>query len=196
MLPFIVITPQSRGLSIGEIGAVFAVHSVVAIALEVPSGALADIVGRRRVMLVGAALTVVSLLLFAFAQSLVTFMASVGLLAAGRALISGSLEAWYVDSLQAARPVGAADARPLARHRRGGDRDGARRARSAAAWSTLAASGGGPDGALLRLWPPAALAGGARARSPTSSRLRCWSRSDLEHMRAAARAPRSGVARP
>ena len=32
VLPFIVITPEARGLSIGEIGAVFAVHSVVAIA--------------------------------------------------------------------------------------------------------------------------------------------------------------------
>ena len=47
VLPFMVITPESRGLSIGEIGAVFAVHSVVAIALEVPSGALADTAGRR-----------------------------------------------------------------------------------------------------------------------------------------------------
>ena len=104
MLPFIVITPEARGLSLGEIGAVFAVHSAVAIVLEVPSGALADVVGRRRVMLVGAALTAASLLVFALAQALLAFMAAVGLLAAGRALISGSLEAWYVDSLRSLDP--------------------------------------------------------------------------------------------
>ena len=123
VLPFMVITPEARGLSIGEIGAVFAVHSVVAIALEVPSGALADTVGRRRVMLAGAALTAVSLLRFAFAQTILAFMAAVGLLAAGlaRGLVRRLAEA--------ARPVGAADARPIARYRRGGDRDGARRAR-------------------------------------------------------------------
>ena len=47
VLPFLVITPQARGLSIGAIGVVFAVHSAVAIVLEVPSGALADLVERR-----------------------------------------------------------------------------------------------------------------------------------------------------
>ena len=105
MLPFLVITPQARGLSLGAIGVVFAVHSAVAIVLEVPSGALADLVGRRRVLLVGAALTAVSLLIFAAAQSVAAFCASAALLAAGRALISGSLEAWYVDSLRLLDPA-------------------------------------------------------------------------------------------
>jgi len=105
VLPFLVITPEARGLSLGAIGAVFAVHSAVAIALEVPSGALADVVGRRRVLLAGASLTALSLLIFAVAGSIVAFMASVGLLAAGRALISGSLEAWYVDSLRSLDPA-------------------------------------------------------------------------------------------
>jgi Major Facilitator Superfamily len=105
VLPFLVITPEARGLSLGAIGAVFAVHSAVAIALEVPSGALADLVGRRRVLLVGAALTAGSLLIFAAAQAIVSFIAAAALLAAGRALISGSLEAWYVDSLRALDPA-------------------------------------------------------------------------------------------
>jgi MFS family permease len=105
VLPFLVITPQARGLSLGEIGVVFAVHSAVALALEVPSGALADLVGRRRVLLGGAALTAASLLVFAAATSVAAFMASVALLAAGRALISGSLEAWYVDSLRLLDPA-------------------------------------------------------------------------------------------
>ena len=104
VLPFLVITPLARGLSLGAIGAVFAVHSAVAIALEVPSGALADTIGRRRVLIAGAALTSVSLVIFAVAASVPAFMASVGLLAAGRALISGSLEAWYVDSLRSLDP--------------------------------------------------------------------------------------------
>ena len=105
VLPFLVITPQARGLSLGAIGAVFAVHSAVNIALEVPSGALADLAGRRRVLLAGAALTAVSLLIFAAAESVVAFMASTALLAAGRSLISGSLEAWYVDSLRLLDPA-------------------------------------------------------------------------------------------
>jgi MFS family permease len=105
VLPFLVITPESRGLSLSQIGAVFAVHSGVAIALEVPSGVLADTIGRRRVLLAGAMLTAASLTIFAAADAVLTFMASVALLAAGRALISGSLEAWYVDSLRILDPA-------------------------------------------------------------------------------------------
>jgi MFS transporter, DHA1 family, tetracycline resistance protein len=105
VLPFLVITPEARGLSLTAIGAALAVHSAVAILLEVPSGALADTIGRRRVLLAGAVLTAASLLLFAVADALLSFMASFALLAAGRALISGSLEAWYVDSLRALDPA-------------------------------------------------------------------------------------------
>jgi MFS family permease len=110
VLPFLVITPIARGHSLGAVGAVFAVHSAVALLLELPSGALADAIGRRRVMLAGAALTTASLAVFAVAESVPAFMASLALLAAGRALISGALEAWYVDALRLLDP-----AAPLAR---------------------------------------------------------------------------------
>ncbi len=110
VLPFLILTPVARGLDLGAVGAVFAVHSAVLIVLEVPSGALADTFGRRRVLLVGAALTAASLGTFAVAQDVLAFMASVAALGIGRALISGALEAWYVDSLRALDPVA-----PLAR---------------------------------------------------------------------------------
>ena len=104
VLPFLTITPVDRGLSLAQVGAAFAVHGAVALILEVPSGVLADTLGRRRVLLAGAALTAVSLAGFAVAHALAAFMASLAALAAGRALISGALEAWYVDSLRALDP--------------------------------------------------------------------------------------------
>jgi MFS family permease len=104
VLPFLTITPVDRGLSLAQVGAAFAVHGAVALLLEVPSGVLADTLGRRRVLLAGAVLTAVSLAVFAFADALVAFIASLAALAAGRALISGALEAWYVDSLRALDP--------------------------------------------------------------------------------------------
>jgi MFS family permease len=104
LLPFLILTPVARGLELDAVGAVFAVHSAVLIVLEVPSGALADSFGRRRVLLVGAALTAASLATYAVAQSVPAFIASVAALGTGRALISGALEAWYVDSLRALDP--------------------------------------------------------------------------------------------
>jgi MFS family permease len=105
VLPFLTITPVDRGLSLAQVGAAFAVHGAVALLLEVPSGVLADTLGRRRVLLAGAALTAVSLAVFAFADALLAFIAALAALAAGRALISGALEAWYVDSLRALDPA-------------------------------------------------------------------------------------------
>jgi MFS family permease len=161
VLPFLIITPQARGLSLGAIGAVFAVHSAVAIVLEVPSGALADMVGRRRTLLAGASLTAASLLVFAVAESVPAFMASVALLAAGRALISGSLEAWYVDSLRALDPSA-----PLSRGlSRGGAAEGLAMAVGsviAGVLVTLAGPAHGDDGAFSG-YGIAALAGAVAA---------------------------------
>jgi predicted MFS family arabinose efflux permease len=98
LLPLLVLLPQARGLSLPEIGVLMAVHGVVATVLEVPSGAVADAVGRRRTLLGGAMLLVASLTAFAFARDLAAFCAAEALLAAGRAAISGSLEAWFVDA--------------------------------------------------------------------------------------------------
>lgn len=161
VLPFLVITPEARGLSLGAIGAALAVHSAVAIALEVPSGALADTVGRRRVLLAGAVLTAVSLLVFAIAQGLLAFMASFGLLAAGRALISGSLEAWYVDSLRALDP-----AAPLSHGlSRGTAAEGVAMALGALAAGGLVAIAGpaGPDAGIFSGYGVAGLAGAVAA---------------------------------
>jgi MFS transporter len=148
VLPFLILTPVARGLELGAVGVVFAVHSAVLIVLEVPSGALADSFGRRRVLLVGAALTAVSLGTFAVAQSVPAFVASVAALGMGRALISGSLEAWYVDSLRALDPVA-----PLARGL----------SRGTAAEGLSMAFGALSGGALVSLADPSDVASGALA---------------------------------
>jgi predicted MFS family arabinose efflux permease len=97
-----------------QIGVLAAVHGVVATVLEVPSGAVADAVGRRRTLLVGAVLLVLALTAFAFARDLAAFCAAEAMIAAARAAISGSLEAWFVDAVRVADP-GAQLRRPLSR---------------------------------------------------------------------------------
>ena len=103
-LPFLVLLPQARGISLGQIGVMFAVHSGVAIAAEVPSGGLADALGRRPALLAGGVLTVAALLMFAVASAMAAFLAAVASLAVGRALMSGALEAWFVDELRRVDP--------------------------------------------------------------------------------------------
>jgi MFS family permease len=113
--PITVLLAQARGLSLAEIGLLFTVHGVVVMALELPTGGLADVLGRRPVVVAGALLHLVSCVVYATATSVAGFLVGVLLLGVGRALDSGPVEAWYVDSVHRIDP--AADVTPgLARY--------------------------------------------------------------------------------
>ena len=102
--PVMVLLAQSRGLSVAQIGLVFAVYGLVAMMLELPTGGLADAIGRRPVLVLSGSLHLVGLLVLAAAQNLPTFIAAVSLVGAGRALDSGPLESWYVDAVHQISP--------------------------------------------------------------------------------------------
>jgi MFS family permease len=113
--PITVLLAQARGLSLAEIGLLFTVHGMVVVVLELPSGGLADVFGRRTVVVLGACLHLVSCVIYATATTFTGFLAGVLLLGLGRALDSGPVEAWYVDTVHRIDPV--ADVAPgLARH--------------------------------------------------------------------------------
>jgi len=102
--PIIVLLAQSRGLSLGEIGVLFTVHAAIVIALELPTGGLADVLGRRPVVVAGAVLHLLSCVVYATATSFAGFLAGVVLLGLGRVLDSGPVEAWYVDNVHRIDP--------------------------------------------------------------------------------------------
>jgi len=103
-IPVTVLLAQSRGLSLTEIGWVFVAHSLVALVLELPTGGLADAIGRRPVLVLSGLLQISGLLFLAGAASLPMFMAAFALVGAGRALDSGPLESWYVDAVHQISP--------------------------------------------------------------------------------------------
>lgn len=104
LIPVTVVLMQSRGLSLAEIGLVAATQSVVVLVLELPTGGLADAVGRRVVLVLGGLLELVALALLASARSTGGFMLAWGIQGVYRALESGPLEAWFVDASLTADP--------------------------------------------------------------------------------------------
>jgi MFS family permease len=97
---------QARGLNLLEVGFCFAVYSGAAVLLELPTGGLADTLGRRKVGLLASLCLTAGTLVYLLGFSLPVFLLAAILTGAGRALFSGSLEAWYVDaSLAADREV-------------------------------------------------------------------------------------------
>ncbi|SDS63722.1 Major Facilitator Superfamily protein [Friedmanniella luteola] len=96
--------PLERGLSLAQVSLVLAVQGFVVLALELPTGGLADAVGRRPLLVAAALVAVVSGVLFLLATDVATFAVAMLLQGVFRALDSGPLEAWYVDAAQADDP--------------------------------------------------------------------------------------------
>jgi hypothetical protein len=96
--------PLERGLTLTQVAMMLSVQGFVVLGLELPTGGLADAVGRRPLLVVAAAVAVVSGALFLLASDLSTFAVAMLLQGVFRALDSGPLEAWYVDTAQADDP--------------------------------------------------------------------------------------------
>jgi MFS family permease len=100
-LPVLILHMTDRGLDFAAIGFAFALRAIFVVLLEVPTGGLADTIGRKPIALVSQAVTFASvavLLLVAGPASLLVYAVLQGI---GAALHSGALEAWYVDKLTA-----------------------------------------------------------------------------------------------
>lgn len=95
---------QQRGLNLFQVGLLTAVYSVTIVLLEVPTGSLADTLGRKRVALLAYGFIAAASAVFLFSFSFPIFLLSFVLNGIGRALSSGALDAWFVDTYQEADP--------------------------------------------------------------------------------------------
>ncbi len=104
-IPVVVLFTLDRGLTLVQFGAVASVQGLVVLALELPTGALADSIGRRRVLVIASAVSIVSTAIYLSATNPTAFLVAFALQGIYRALDSGPLEAWYVDATLAADPT-------------------------------------------------------------------------------------------
>lgn len=104
LIPVIILLMQERGLSLSQIGLAAAAQGLVVLALELPTGGFADALGRKPVLVLASALNLVSLALLVVADSFVLLATVWALQGVFRALDSGPLESWYVDTTLAADP--------------------------------------------------------------------------------------------
>ncbi|MGI8459065.1 MAG: MFS transporter [Propionibacteriaceae bacterium] len=100
----ITLIPLQRGIGLAQIGVILSAQGFVVLALELPTGGLADALGRRPVLVLAGVLAVISGAVFLVAHSLWVFVLALVLQGIFRALDSGPLEAWYVDTALAEDP--------------------------------------------------------------------------------------------
>jgi MFS family permease len=103
-MPVLVLHMTGRGLDLGLIGLAFTVRALLVVILELPTGGLADAIGRRPVALASQLFTLASFLLLLFVTGPLTALAYAVLQGIGSALHSGALDAWYVDELHERDP--------------------------------------------------------------------------------------------
>ncbi len=115
-LTVVVVVPllRDRGLSLAEIGVGLAAQGLVALVLELPSGGLADSVGRRPVLMLATAVSIVATAALMLVHSVTGLVAVMGAFGVFRALDSGPLQSWFVDEAMAQDPDVAVE-RDLAR---------------------------------------------------------------------------------
>lgn len=104
MVPMVLLLLE-RGLSLAEVALLGVVSSVVVAVAELPTGGLADSLGRRPVLVASAVLHAGGLALLALAGRMDLLVVSAVLRGLARALASGPLDAWYVDTARAAGAV-------------------------------------------------------------------------------------------
>lgn len=95
---------NDRSMDLFEISLLFGIYSLTTIAAELPFGGLADNVGRKPVFLSAVVASLISLALFLSSHDFYVLALSFAFIGFGRALRSGTLDAWFVESFIAMAP--------------------------------------------------------------------------------------------
>ncbi|WP_428925386.1 MFS transporter [Marinibacterium sp. SX1] len=93
-----------RGMDLFQISLLFGIYSLTTMMMELPFGGLADAIGRKPVFLAAVVASVTSLALFLATSDFRVLALSFAFIGFGRALRSGTLDAWFVETFRAAAP--------------------------------------------------------------------------------------------
>ena len=85
-----------RGMDLFQIALLFGVYSATTMTMELPFGGVADNIGRKPVFLAAVVASLVSLALFLSSDNFYVLAISFAFIGFGRALRSGTLDAWFV----------------------------------------------------------------------------------------------------
>lgn len=93
-----------RGMDLFEISLLFGVYSLTTMSMELPFGGLADNIGRKPVFMAAVIASLISLALFLSSSDFFVLALSFAFIGFGRALRSGTLDAWFVEKFKVAAP--------------------------------------------------------------------------------------------
>ena len=101
VMPIVVLFYQSNDMGMQEIFVLKAVYSIAIVAMEIPSGWMADVWGRKKTLILGSILGSGGFLLYSFSYGFWAFVVAEIILGIGHSFVSGADSAMLYDSLKA-----------------------------------------------------------------------------------------------
>lgn len=98
VMPIIVLFYQDNGLGLQDVFILKSVYSLAAVILEIPSGYLADVWGRKKCLITGCIFFFVGYLCYSFTGSFGAFIVAELLLGIGQTLVNGADSALLYDT--------------------------------------------------------------------------------------------------
>ncbi|MBE6302115.1 MAG: MFS transporter [Parabacteroides distasonis] len=98
VMPIIVLFYKKQGLGLQDVFILKSVYSIAAVTLEIPSGYLADVWGRRKCLLAGSILFFFGYLCYSFTDTFTAFLFAELLLGIGQTLVNGADSALLYDT--------------------------------------------------------------------------------------------------
>ena len=98
-MPIVVPFYESNNLSMKDIMVLQAIYSIAIVVLEIPSGYLADVIGRRKTLILGAIFGTLGFATYSFSYGFLGFLIAEVILGIGQSCISGADSAMLYDSL-------------------------------------------------------------------------------------------------
>ena len=106
IFPVMILVILDKGIDIFQAGVAIAAYSATTILLELPTGGMADLVGRKRVYMISLLFLFLAGLALLISWDFITVMFAVVINGAARALSSGTIDAWFVDEFKRKNPDG------------------------------------------------------------------------------------------
>lgn len=101
VMPVIVLFYQDNDMGMQEIFQLKAIYSIAIVAMEIPSGWMADVWGRKRTLILGSVLGSAGFFMYSFSYGFWAFAIAEIILGIGHSFVSGADSALLYDSLKA-----------------------------------------------------------------------------------------------